>query len=123
MAYFLIAVMHEKHFPKTAMPIVRLRKPRVDQVRARGWGGVKIKAGVRRGYVSLPITPLPANKSAYPYGYLRIGLVVHEYAHAFEVLKFNKTNHDVRFTMILDALLHETEHIWNPAVALAAESK
>ena len=49
-AYFLIAVMHQKHFPNEKMPLVRLREPRAGKTKARGWGGMK--GG--RGYVSLP---------------------------------------------------------------------
>lgn len=112
-AYFLIAFLHEKHFPNTPMPEVRLREPIKGKTRARGWGGVKIRNGVRRGYVSLPKTPLPTGSS--PYGYLRIGLVCHEYAHTFQVLKFNRTGHDAEFTMILDMLLFETSQFWERA--------
>ena len=112
MAYFLIAYMHEKHFPGTPAPIVRLREPIKGKHRARGWGGVKIQNGVRRGYVSLPKTPFV---SGWPYGMLRIGLVCHEYAHAYQVLKFNATAHDDQFTMILDMLLFETSTFWERA--------
>lgn len=109
-AYFLIAVMHEKHFPGQPMPIVRLRAPIAGKHKARGWGGVKTKDGIRRGYISLPKTPMIDQRN--PYGMLRIGLVCHEFAHAFEVLKFNKSDHGLRFTMILDSLLLETEQYW-----------
>ena len=105
-AFFLIAVMHEKHFPGTAMPIVKLRKPIRGKNTARGRGGMKRG----RGYVSLPINPMV--DKTQPYGYLRVGLVVHEYAHAFEMLKFRQTSHGIRFTVILDSLLAETEQYW-----------
>jgi hypothetical protein len=113
-AYFLIAFLHEKHFAGYPAPIVRLRKPIKGRHRARGWGGAKtVKRGdstVRRGYVSLPITPYPG--VGLPHGYLRVGLVIHEFTHAFEMLKFGSTSHDVRFTLFLDTLLQETESFW-----------
>jgi hypothetical protein len=110
-AYFLIAVMHEKYFPGEKAPIVRLRLPIKGKHRARGWGGVKTEDGIRRGYISLPKTPMSDQKN--PYGFLRIGLVCHEFAHAFEMLKFNETSHGPRFTVILDTLLKETEPFWS----------
>jgi len=107
-AYFLIAVMHDHLFGnKVRAPFVRLRKPRAGQHKARGWGGVKNG----RGYVSLPETPM-VNK-ANPYGRLRVGLVVHEYTHAAEMLKFGDTSHGARFTMLLDSLLFHTEKYWS----------
>jgi hypothetical protein len=110
-AYFLIAIMHEKYFKGQAAPIVRLRAPMKGKKGARGWGGVKIKDGIRRGYISLPKTPMADPKS--PWGFLRIGLVCHEFAHALEMLKFCDTNHGIRFTVILDTLLAETEQFWS----------
>ena len=111
MAYLLVAVMHEKHFPGQPMPIVRLRNPIRGKRGARGWGGTKTRDGVRRGYVSLPKTPMSDPKR--PFGMLRVGLICHEFAHAFEALKFDETNHGLRFTMILDSLLAETEQFWS----------
>lgn len=118
MAHFLIAAMHMKHFPDAPMPILRLRAPIKGKHVARGWGGTKTKDGIRRGYISLPKTPW--HGFGYPNGYLRIGLVCHEYAHAFEALKFGTTNHELRFTMILDTLLSETEQYWAPQNKIAA---
>jgi len=117
-AYFLIAVMHDHAFPNNARqaPIVRLRKPRINGS-ARGWGGMK----KGRGYVSLPVTPM--TDSSKPYGKLRIGLVVHEYAHAVEMLKFGHSDHGARFTMILDELLFFTEQFWATKRSIAAEVK
>lgn len=122
-AYVLLAVMHDKHFPNTPLPLVRFRAPRAGKYSARGWGGVKsvksisVSSGkvesIRRGYVSLPKTPYSG--IGHPFGFLRVGLVIHEYAHAFEMLKFGKSNHGARFTMILDMLLHETELFWRRA--------
>lgn len=91
------------------MPLVRLRAPRAGKHTARGWGGVKNG----RGYISLPETPYNPTIHSEPNGRLRVGLVIHEYAHALEMLKFYSTSHDARFTMILDNLLHETEKFWN----------
>jgi len=105
-AYFLVALMHDHAFPGAAhTPIVRLRKPRNGKG-ARGWGGMK----KGRAYVSLPETPMQVHGS--PYGRLRVGLVVHEYAHAVEMLKFGHSDHGARFTMILDELLFFTEQFW-----------
>lgn len=106
--YFLIAVMHDHVFPNNSqpMPLVRLRKPRAGLKGARGWGGIK----KGRGYVSLPEQPM--TNPDQPYGKLRVGLVVHEYAHAVEMLKFRQSNHGQRFTMILDSLLFHTERHW-----------
>lgn len=109
-AYFLIAAMHMRHFPNDPLPIVRLRKPIKGRHTARGWGGVKTVKSIRRGYVSLPETPMIDPRM--PYGFLRVGLVVHEYSHAFEMLKFRMSDHGLRFVMILDTLLHETESFW-----------
>lgn len=107
-AYFLVAIMHEHAFPGSAtQPIVRLRKPRNGQIGARGWGGVKNG----RGYVSLPAEPM--TDPDRPYGKLRVGLVIHEYAHAVEMLKFRHSDHGPRFTMILDELLFHTEQFWS----------
>ena len=119
MAYFLIAVMHEKAFPNTEMPIVKLRAPRQGKVSARGWGGKKGE----RGYVSLPKTPYNPMTHSQPYGFLRIGLVCHEYAHAMEMLRFGTSDHGARFTMILNSLLHDTEQYWNRTVKYAAEKE
>lgn len=117
MAYFLIAIMHEKYFPGQQMPLVRLRSPRKGRHTARGWGGSKNG----RAYVSLPETPYSG--VGLPNGFLRVGLVIHEYTHALEVLKFGNTSHDARFTMILDNLLHETEQYWFAKQNMAAEVK
>jgi hypothetical protein len=106
-AYFLIALMHEHAFPGAAhKPLVRLRKPRAGQTGSRGWGGIK----KGRAYVSLPAHPM--TDITKPYGKLRVGLVCHEYAHAVEMLKFGKSDHGARFTMILDELLFHTEQFW-----------
>jgi hypothetical protein len=118
-AYFLIAVMHEKCFPGQIAPIVKLRAPRNGKLRARGWGGRKGE----RGYVSLPDTPYNPILHRHPFGTLRIGLVCHEYAHAVEMLRFGKSDHGPRFTMILDGLLFDTEQYWLPKSVLAAETK
>ena len=107
-AYFLVALMHDHAFPGAAhKPLVRLRKPRNGQHGARGWGGIK----KGRAYVSLPAEPM--TDAARPYGKLRVGLVIHEYAHAVEMLKFGHSDHGPRFTMILDELLFFTEQFWN----------
>ena len=119
-AYFLIAVMHDKCFPNSQAPIVKLRAPRVGKVGARGWGGIK----QGRAYVSLPETPYDPRIHSQPFGRLRIGLVCHEYAHAVEMLRFGKSDHGPRFTMILDGLLFDTEQYWLPKSSqIAAETK
>ena len=119
MAYLLVAVMHDHAFRGTniQIPKVRLRKPRVGMSSARGWGGVKNG----RGYMSLPITPM--TDFTKPYGRLRAGIVIHEYAHVVEFLKFGKSDHGPRFTMILDELLFHTENFWLTKTAIAAEVK
>jgi len=119
MAYLLVAVMHEHAFPNSSiqLPRVRLRKPRIGLQSARGWGGVK----KGRGYMSLPETPMSdPNK---PYGRLRAGLVIHEYAHVVEFLKYGRSDHGARFTMILDELLFHTEKFWSVQSSKAAEAK
>lgn len=127
MAYFLIAMMHDKLFGTTvAAPKVRLRQPRAGKHTARGWGGTIVdpKTGKLRGYVSLPETPYDPARHRSPLGLLRVGLVLHEYAHAVEMLRHGRTNHEARFTMILDALLYDSEPLWNAQpVAIAAEVK
>lgn len=125
MAYFLIAVMHDKLFGQTSpTPRVRMRAPRAGKHVARGWGGaIKTKSGTSRGYVSLPETPYDPLKDKTPFGKLRVGLVLHEYAHAVEVLRYGKTNHEPRFTLILDSLLYESEQFWSAPKTIAAEVK
>ena len=125
MAYFILAIMHDKLFPGTQAPKVRLRAPRQGKMTQRGWGGVvkDAKTGQLRGYVSLPETPYDPARHKSPYGLLRIGLVLHEYAHAVEMLRHGKTNHEARFTMILDALLYDSESLWAPEMTIAAEVK
>ncbi len=130
MAYLLVAVMHQhafpngRGFPESAIqiPKVRLRKPRAGLQSARGWGGVKNG----RGYMSLPADPM--TNPDKPYGRLRAGLVIHEYAHVVEYLKFGKSDHGARFTMILDELLFHTEKFWSAnrsidQIQIAAEAK
>jgi hypothetical protein len=119
MAYLLVAVMHSHAFPngQVQIPKVRLRRPRVGLTAARGWGGVKNG----RGYMSLPETPM-INPDK-PYGRLRAGLVIHEYAHVVEMLKFRHSDHGARFTMILDELLFHTEKFWSANLSIAAEAK
>jgi hypothetical protein len=119
MAYLLVAVMHSHAFPngQVQIPKVRLRRPRVGLTAARGWGGVKNG----RGYMSLPETPM-INPDK-PYGRLRAGLVIHEYAHVVEFLKFGRSDHGARFTMILDELLFHTEKFWSASHSMAAEAK
>lgn len=130
-AYFLIAICHkaagldDKH-----TPLVKFRKPRAGKSRARGWGGRRAVMNEAqsfshwRGYISLPETPCPKESVENPFGYLRVGLVLHEYAHALEILKFGDTNHGPRFTTILDKLVYDTQQYWNnPTAKLAAETK
>lgn len=123
-AYFLIAVMHEHAMTGHPMPKVELRKPRVGKIGARGWGGRTVAKDDKghftgyRGYVSLPRDPMTPGQS--PYGKLRIGLVCHEYAHAVEMLRFGKSDHGARFTVILDELLFFTEQYWSTQVSKAA---
>jgi hypothetical protein len=38
------------------------------------------------------------------------------------MLRHGKTNHEARFTMILDALLFDSESLWMPQVQIAAEA-
>lgn len=113
LAFTLVAIMHEVHKQdyvagKGIIPKVHFRRSKLG--RKRSFSYTNTKTGQKT--LRLPHEEMIYNPSVHksPTGRLRVGVVIHEYAHLLTVKKTD--NHGHLFTSVLDQLLYETEKFW-----------
>ena len=74
--------------------------------RVRSYG----KAGPLGRYIVLPRERMRPASGAI--GYLRVGIVVHEFAHILARLLHGRVEHGLQFVQVLDAVLRVSQPLW-----------
>lgn len=111
LAYLLVAIMHNAHKDQYIYggpaPVIKFRRDKRGF--KRSWARSKPN-GMKR--LCLPHEDLIYNPITCrnPNGYLRVGVVIHEYAHLL-TMKSGEL-HGRAFVIVLDQLLFETETYW-----------